>query len=160
MTGWELNPIVLCHCQRFFGAVAAVIDGWEDEEASELSLLIALLGNAMWARSSFVAQDRDTEEAMAMSGALASTLAGRLPRSGAHKQQALDLVAAQERQVLDHYDQILDRLRAELDDSTARSPGELNRWVWTRLFPRYPHGTSTVELQQAIRARLKVAMGQ
>jgi len=159
LTPWDLNAVVLCHLQRYFSAVTAVIQGWEDVGNRELGQLTSLLGNVAWARSGFVTDSRAEEEAMAWTGALAGALGDRLADlAGDRRHEALALVCAEERRVREHFDLIVEALAAELGDRSP-TPGELNRWVWRRLFPSYPWECGVAELQEAIRRRLEAALG-
>lgn len=154
MTPWDLNPVVLCHLQRYFAALTAVVQAWEDPTDRELAQLTTLLGNAMWAHSGFVSENREQEHAMAWAGAMAGTLGGRIAGlSGDLRRQALALVCAEERRVWTRYDPLLQALAAELGERSL-PPGELNRWVWERLLPQYPYGCGTAELQDFVRQRL------
>jgi hypothetical protein len=158
MDSWQLNPVVLCHLQRYFAALTAVVQSWEDPGDRELAELTTLLGNVMWAKSGFVAQDREHEAAMAMGGAVAGTLGGRVARlSSDRREQALALIVAEERRVWASYDLLLRGLAEELGERSLE-PGQLNAWVWGRLFPGYPHGRGIAELQQGMRAKLDRAL--
>ncbi len=154
MTPSDLNSVVLCHLQRYFCAVTAVVQAWEDPTDRELADLTTLLGNAMWAHSGFVSDSREQEHAMAWAGAMAGTLGERIADlSGDLRQRALSLVCAEERRVFEHYDPLLQALAARLGEREL-PPGALNHWVWQQLFPRYPYVCGTAELQDAIRGRL------
>ncbi len=158
MTPWDLNAVVLCHTQRWFAAVTAVVQAWRDPGDRELAELTTLLGNAMWAHSGFVAESREHEHAMAWTGAMAGTLGGKLADlSRDRREGALALVSAQERALRELDDQLLTVLLAELGDRQL-TPGQLNRWVWQRLFPHDPYASSTAELQGAIQRRLTAAL--
>jgi hypothetical protein len=160
MTRWDLNAVVLCHCQRYFAAVTAAIQGWQDPGDQELGQLASLLGNVLWARSAYVGLDRAREQALSVGGAVVGTIGGRLGElSDDPRAQALALVAAEERLVLEQHDELLAGLAAELVGQSM-TPGEFNRWVWERLFPQYPYSLGTSELQAAVRERLGAALGR
>ena len=158
MTRWDLNAVVLCHCQRYFGAVTTVVQAWEDAGLHDLGQLVATMGNLAWARAGYVGLGRGPEEALSVAGAMAGTWGGELVgASGDLRQRALAVIAAEERHVWANLDPILDTLAAELGTRMMK-PGELDRWVWERLFPQYPWGLGLSELQEAIRQRLAPAM--
>lgn len=160
MTRWDLNAVVLCHCQRYFSAVTAVIQAWEDADLQELGQLVTMLGNTVWARSGFVGADKGREEALAMAGAMTGTYGGQLVGAASDlRRRALALVCAEERRVWEQYDQLLDGLAAELG-ARMMKPGELHRWVWERLFPQYPWGCGVAELQEAVRGRMAEVAGR
>ena len=155
---WDLNAIVLAHTQRFFQAVTCVVDNWVDPDRAFLGSVTALLGNLVWAASSFQAKDIEQEKAMAYGGALAGTLGGDLPAGDSlFEQQAELILAAQERQLYTNFDQLLKHLQAQLkaEGLGNKSPAKVNAWVWERLFPHYTYGMSQVELQEAIKVRLR-----
>jgi hypothetical protein len=97
---------------------------------------------------------------MSVVGAGTGTVGGRLGElSDDPRAQALALVAAEERRVLEQHDELLAGLAAELVGQSM-TPGEFNRWVWERLFPQYPYTLGIAELQAAIREKLGAAMGR
>lgn len=152
---WDLNPIVLHHTHRFFNAVSLVIHRWTDPDRELLDEVAALLGNILWAQSAYITSNKVTEESLALAGALSSTVARKLNTSeGTARWLALEIVSRRERAVIDHTDQLLDALVDELE-SLELTPGEVNRWIWERLFPTFPHDLSQSELQDAIRRHLE-----
>lgn len=155
VTVWDLNPIVLCHIDRFFGAASQVLDSWHDPDEAFLGALVELSGNMLWARSGFQARDRAEEYAMAHSGAFIGTMGGRAVQGllGHGPGAAL---AELERQVRQAHETILAALARDLGHEGLQtdSPARLNRMVWERLFPGYEYGQSQQELRRAIEERL------
>jgi len=158
-TTWELNPIALNHINRFFQAANLVARTWREPDDRFLKALMELSGNMLWARSSFVADNREEEQSMAYSGAFVGALAelaagGDSGESGAV--EALDLL---ERQMRHTHDAILAYLARDLRATGLGeiSPARLNAEVWQRLFPEFSYELSLSELGEAIREWLVAA---
>ncbi len=161
MDAAALNPIVLCHCQRYFSALHAVVRDWRAPDPLPVGRVAEVLGNLLWARSDRVSGDDEQREAMALTGALAAALGGELGAAlggDERRRVARALVDAEEERVWAHYDAILAAVADSLADPPA-SPAALNRAVWALLFPALPHGGGLAALEDALRARIAAAVG-
>lgn len=158
VTVLDLNPIVLCHIDRFFRCASQVLEGWYDHDEALLGALVELSGNMLWARSSFEARDRAEEQVMAHGGAFIGTLGGRAVK-GLLGEGPLEALAELELQIRHGHDAILAALARDLGQQGLEtdSPARLNKAVWERLFPGYAYFWGNDALCQAIKERLQRA---
>ena len=159
LSQWDLNGIVLCHCNRFFHAAARALDSLGEASRERRGDLVALAGNLLWAQSPFISTSRGEEETLALVGAVAGTLGERALGEDAAGDEASAVVSEQERRLLALADHVVEGLYRKLPTALARDgrPSEVNQWVWEHLFPQYPYGLSTMELSKALRKRLEGA---
>lgn len=153
MDGYGLAALVLVHVQRFFAAGRRATAGLAEDE---LSSLVTLGGNLLWAHSAHAGVSPEQQRAMSVVGATAGALQGALRTDAdgpARAQAALDDL---EQTLLAGLDPLVDRLLAKLraEGPADGPPGVVARWVWDQLFPGYPFGAGQGALEAAIRARL------
>ncbi len=158
-TLWDLHTVVLHHTRLFFDAAAQVVGEWRDAESEQIGTLLGLVGNLLWARSEYDAVNRGDEETVAFGGAVLGTVGPDLMAAESPaKAAAMALLAEQERSLTEQMDAVLKALQAELARSRdVSTPGQLDRWVWERLFPEVPYGLGRLQLEALLRRRLVAA---
>lgn len=154
MRPWDLQPLVLCHLNRFFCAARRVALGLDEQG---LRSMLAFTGNMIWAHGSRGSDSPLQERSMAVVGGAMSALADRIdPEAGAATREASLALDALERELIGSMDGLLIAMADELSRAglAAGSPAEISGWVWSRLFPDYPWPVGQLQLEDAIRARL------
>lgn len=156
---WDLNPIVLCHFNKFFQAANHAVEHWEAEARDKQGTMLSLAGNVLWAQSPYISSSEPEEEMLAMIGALAGTMGGKMAEGSEPKgsrAQLSEILAEQERNLLLRIDEVLEGLLEQMKAEGLKdpSPGEADRWIWEHLFPSYPYGLSEPKLSAAFRARI------
>lgn len=152
---WDLNPIVLCHVNRFFGAAHRAVESIEHDDI--LARLAAFEANMLWARSGFEASTPEQEKAMAYLGAAAGAFVDKLDLvDNQTKQAAKQALDDLERQLLTNIDTLLETLAHNFNATSLNTtkPGAMDAWVWQSLFPGYPWAVGQSCLEAAIVARL------
>jgi len=155
MTEWDLNPIVLAHVNRFFGAARRVADELGDD--AEMTRFATFTANMVWARSNFSDEFPLREQARATLGAAGASMADGIDFGGGRiRESAHAALAELEATLLGNLDGLLTTLLAELQAAglDQAGPGAVDAWVWQRLFPGYPWAAGQVALETAVRERL------
>lgn len=148
MDRWALNAIILSHVNRVFAAASLAVT----TEAMDPGTLVSLLGNLVWASSSFAAKDREEAATMAFAGAIAGSLG---PTLLASESEASATLRACEREFLLHHDELVEQAWNSLGAANLRgssSCAAVNAHVWELLFPQLRYQQSIGELARQIAA--------
>jgi hypothetical protein len=117
----------------------------------EPGTIVSLLGNLMWAASSYVTKDRTQEATMAFAGAIAGTLAPSFLGGGDDETSAA--LRAGEREFFARHDDLVDAVWEALGAAglhQSSSCAAVNAYVWEFLFPQLTYEQSLSELAEQI----------
>jgi len=145
MDRWHLNSIILSHVNRVFAAASFVASSSADVDEGTVT---ALMGNLMWAASSYASDSKAEEALMAFGGALTGTLG---PAFVGHRDaEGKD---AAELEFLQRHDELVELCWQSLVKAglhTSKSYAAVNAHVFRVLFPRLRYEQSFRALARQI----------
>ncbi|MCB9638501.1 MAG: hypothetical protein H6728_12995 [Myxococcales bacterium] len=158
---WQISLMMLQHQEHFFRAIGDVVREWPDTQRDQFAALIALLGNMLWARSTYDARDKDQEQLMAYAGATAGTFASQIAPQSDVRGRLENFLDSIEQRFYAAHDALVALLETKIQalPQEACTPGQVQAMVWETLFADIPYGKGTFALQRSLETYLRGALG-